>query len=481
MIAFNIMIKLSKTSSDSNHLKFDLRNNKLNLVEMDVNLNNDKNNSLLLTNDYYNNKQQQHQVKKPKKILKFDEISNKLKQDALIDVFKLKLLELLDLDEAPSPSDFNINKNPVPEPIMREYNKLLKMSQQQQQQQHHHHQDNNKHASSAMYSRRIRDKQVETPNNNNDIDHDHELIRFNSSVVQEVTLLPNRVKSKQDPTVLYFNSQNDWCSTNQSLFTLLSCFKFNLDQKEFLSNDLKSAEMYMKLDLNSIRQFLINKQSTLDEESLNELAFLYLEVNGNLLKRIHLLKDDESSYIEYVDLKQIMENLTSIMSEQRQTSLRVRLVTSSFLINSFLPLDQEEFKHIFSNLDELVALRIKFGDVKPKLNANNKLRNKRQQYLYSSSSDSKSNSRGGGGSSSRHRNGQSKQVTKNYRDCADLRKIGQTSSNFTCCRETISFSMDQIGWSHWILSPKVIEYKYCRGGCISKLSSLKLLFFLFLF
>lgn len=479
-------------SSSPNHLNFDISNDKVNLIEEEINIEENQNNTII-ANNYYNSMQaknrnqlqeqeqlpvqKEQQQQQPsmyatpqKKVLKFDELSNKLKQEALIDVFKIKLLELLDLDEAPSPQEFHINKNPVPEPIMREYNKLLKLSQE----------NNHELKTSAYFSRRSRDKASEM-SHDKELNLAEELIRFNSSIVQEVTLLPHKVRSKDDPANMYLNQNKiDWCNNNETKIsnqelTVLSCFKFSLEQKEFILNDIKSAEMYIKLDITTINELL--KLSAAD--NLDGISNLYLEVNGHLIKQFDLLKDNQNSNLfEYADIRDLIENVTMLSinlnhqkhyhHHQHKMTLRVRLLSLSSLTESFLsPLDNEQFLKLFANIDESVALHIKFGEQKPESKESHSRSKRQQQYLHSGSNDSSGNSRGRG-HNSRYRSGHTKHHSKNYRDCADLRKIGQTPSNFSCCRETISFSMEQIGWSHWILSPKVIEYKYCRGGCVSK-------------
>lgn len=266
------------------------------------------------------------------------------------------------------------------------------------------------------------------------------------------------------------NQNNDWCNNNKTHnqgLTLLSCFKFSLEQKEFILNDIRSAEMYIKLELNTIKESLKLSKS----DNINDLSYLYLEVNGHITKKIDLLRDNQNNLnylFEYADTKSIIENIINLNLDLNQKhhhkmTLKVRLLCSSSLTASFKPIDNEEFLRFFSNIDENVALHIKFGEQKPENRESS--RNKRQQWHNSGSNDSSGRGRG---HNNRHRTGQAKQHSKNYRDCADLRKLGHTASNFSCCRETISFSMEQIGWSHWILSPKVIEYKYCRGGCVSK-------------
>jgi hypothetical protein len=192
MIILIVIAIINMLDASSNSLNFDIKNAKLNLVEEEINLNENRNNTII-ANNYYNSikNRKANKLRVPavslneKKILKLDELSNKLKQDALIDVFKIKLLELLDLDEAPKPQEIDINKSPVPEPIMREYNKLLRMSQYDDLRPY----DSPSQKTQAFYSRRHRDK---SEKNSHEFDANDEHIRFNSSLVQEVTLLPHK-------------------------------------------------------------------------------------------------------------------------------------------------------------------------------------------------------------------------------------------------------------------------------------------------
>lgn len=197
LILVGLTSVLNSCAAISSNLNFDMKNSRLNILKEEINMNENKNNNTNTLNNYYNGMQQQQLQQKAennmkmranamnaKKILKLDELSNKLKQDALIDVFKIKLLELLDLDEAPKLQDIDINKSPVPEPIMREYNKLLRMSQLDDQAY-----ESSSPKTSAFFSRRYRDKSEEK---SHEFDANDEHIRFNSSLVQEVTLLPHR-------------------------------------------------------------------------------------------------------------------------------------------------------------------------------------------------------------------------------------------------------------------------------------------------
>lgn len=178
-----------RSDSERSHLNFDILNDKINLIEEEINMNENRNNTII-TNSYHNSQQTKPKSRNTnvnaRNSLQFDELSAKLKQEALIDVFKIKLLELLDLDEAPSPKDFNININPVPEPIMREYNKLLKLSHDSIQ--------NSDSKSPALFSRRMRDKSEH--DKTSEFDTVDELIRFNSSIIQDITLLPHKSNFK---------------------------------------------------------------------------------------------------------------------------------------------------------------------------------------------------------------------------------------------------------------------------------------------
>jgi hypothetical protein len=128
--------------------------------------------------------------------------NEKLKNnDVLINAFKLKLLQLLEVDQVPSVDAVNISNSQIPEPIMREYNKLLR----QQQNAGNHHHANSYSSSSSRFSR---DKPFENDGgeaaaNEQDDDGENEgatlienddQIRFNGSVVQKMMLLPKRSK-----------------------------------------------------------------------------------------------------------------------------------------------------------------------------------------------------------------------------------------------------------------------------------------------
>jgi hypothetical protein len=108
-----------------------------------------------------------------------------LKRDALIDTFKAKLLKLLEIDEAPNAAEVDISRAHIPEPIMREYEKLM------------HEKSGSATVKPKGQNRKSRDVlmhqngvDLEDLNQEDEIEEDN--IRFNGSVVQQVTLLPRK-------------------------------------------------------------------------------------------------------------------------------------------------------------------------------------------------------------------------------------------------------------------------------------------------
>jgi hypothetical protein len=216
--------------------------------------------------------------------------------------------------------------------------------------------------------------------------------------------------------------------------------------------------LFIKLEIELLEQLsqLVSTHST----------SLFVEINGELVEKVEiseLINNNHSltsSFIS-IDLKEIVQRqLDSFV--QNTTIKKINFLTHDFdaspvdLLNikMFINLPQQSdstiLSQLFSTIHQTVALNIKFGQQNKELfnNKNNKRRDVgHYRYRKTKTSNDKE---------------------KVYRECADLKRAGFAKSNYTCCRETISFSIEQIGWSHWILSPKVIEYKYCRGGCLCK-------------
>ena len=284
-----------------------------------------------------------------------------------------------------------------------------------------------------------------------------------------------------DDSGFYLNNvdnEKNWCSDwkaenkfnnkktkgkNFRSLTTLNCFLFSIDQKEFYLNEIKSSYLYFKLNLDLLKNeivYLISKNLR-GSSNIDISSHLYIEVNGEYVKKIDLkvMKQFESNlesnedennnlYFDFADVKNVLEralNKKHLSSNEanRRSSLRVRILCTNDLVN--LTQSKNGLRQLFSKVDENVALHVKIGE--PLTQSKYIIRNKRQN----------ANNKGKG-----------PRAFRNFRDCAELRKAGYSSNNLTCCRETITFSMEQIGWSHWIYSPRVIEYKYCRGGCYSK-------------
>jgi hypothetical protein len=271
----------------------------------------------------------------------------------------------------------------------------------------------------------------------------------------------------------------------KSPFTTLNCFTIVLDQKEFQQLYIKSADLYVKLDLGLVEKMLgyvaqsLGESNESRETAVNMRSSIVLEVNGKQVKEIELsmlgeyLANNDESIFEYADVKGIVEDEIYRAEETVSPVLRIRVLFKNEQVNDAIPDMRnnnttdlsEKLAELFAEIEESVALHVKFGDKIPSPVGGSGLgRNKRQQ---------KNQGRKTGGAGGARAHG------KHYRDCADLARAGYTTANYTCCRETITFSMDQIGWSHWILSPKIIEYKYCRGGCMSEYSFVLMILFIF--
>jgi len=238
---------------------------------------------------------------------------------------------------------------------------------------------------------------------------------------------------------------------------------FTLEQSEFNKYDIDLAKLYMKLNANDLN-VLLSVLDLSENESDSEVN-LYVEVNDKLVKKINLIQYLKSlnrdldnffdvfakqsrPHFEQVDIKEIIESeLSKANDENHQSFIKVRIFYKS-KIDNFTNADLK-LSDALENFNDNVALNVKFGEPLP--TPKRMKRSLRKRGLKKS---------------------------KNYQECSDLRRLsGSSSKSLSCCRETISFSMEQIGWSHWILSPKVIEYKYCRGGCSCKQNKQKKKFF----
>ncbi len=172
-----------------------------------------------------------------------------------------------------------------------------------------------------------------------------------------------------------------------------------------------------------------------DEDiNINNTKEVEINMNENIQK-----SSDNDDLIERIDIKNILEEeLINQQDSLPNINIRFFIKTQLMSLVNSSSIIIDHINAYFSKLNENVALHVKFGDFLP----SNSLKQRTKRHSIKKSSK-----------------------VKNYRDCSELRRHGYTSNNYTCCRETISFSIEQIGWSHWILSPKIIEYKYCRGGC----------------
>jgi hypothetical protein len=270
----------------------------------------------------------------------------------------------------------------------------------------------------------------------------------------------------------FWSEEEEQLEENESYFLTLNCFNFKLDQEEFKKHDIRSANVYYKLDMNSLSDLIFYPPDLISESNRGDIDtnfVIYIQINGKIAKKIDLssaLRDIEienykksefelpkkGQIFDFIDIKDIIQSeLDEINSQNKKTkfpTINVKLLCKSGLLN--FTKSEEKLLRLFSEIEETFALHVKLDEqISNVLPAGRRMR--RAAKLQNAKTRR-----------------YSKQHGKSYRDCGDLKKAGFSQSNYSCCRETISFSMEQLGWSHWILSPKVIEYKYCRGGCLCK-------------
>jgi hypothetical protein len=107
-----------------------------------------------------------------------------LEKKAFVDVFKVKLLELLGIDKVPDPSKLNIGNKPIPEAILNEYKKLVQKSNENNNKRRLHRRD----LSSPTITT------ASTTRHYNEEDTFNTMVRFNGSVVKRITMLPKKSK-----------------------------------------------------------------------------------------------------------------------------------------------------------------------------------------------------------------------------------------------------------------------------------------------
>lgn len=348
----------------------------------------------------------------------------KIKQQAIINSFKAKLVKLLGIEFMPESVFVSNMTNPLPEPILNDEHHLKKMR-------------------SNSISRRVRNKEIR--NNvhfeTKETDESEHLVNLNGSTVQHITLLPEK-------------SEKDWCHElmmdigphrhrhfhRRTSFVTLNCMSFDLTkQKEFSENEINSADLYIRINLNKHLNFEF-------------ASHIYLEVNGILIKRINMVKlnGDETDRYGFVSQEPVFDSadvrkiVKETLIKSKEPFIRVKVLFK----NDFIDTDISKLREIFSDLDENMALHVKFGRAKK-----SKTISKRNIYTAQKKQNSSKNQ-------------------NVFRDCSELRRAGFKSNNFSCCRESIPISMDEIGWGHFIIEPKIIEYKYCRGSCLCKFFSI---------
>lgn len=344
----------------------------------------------------------------------------KIKQQAIINSFKAKLVKLLGIDFMPESVFMSNMTNPLPEPIIKDEQHLSRM---------------------RSISRKVRNKEIRNyvHAESKETDEQEHSINLNGSIVQQITLLPDKVG-------------NEWCQKlmmdmgphrtrhhhRRTSFVTLNCMTFDLSkQKEFTEKEIKSADLYIRINLNKHLNYEF-------------ASHIYLEVNGVPIKRINLIEvdGDEQGADRYgfvvqepvFDSADVRKIVKEVLARSKEPLMKVKVLFK----NDFINTDVAKLRQIFADLEENMALHVKFGEEK-----NSKKISKRNIYAG-------------------HKKQNSSKNQNVFKDCSELRRSGFKSNNFSCCRESIPISMEEIGWSHFIIEPKVIEYKYCRGSCLCK-------------
>jgi hypothetical protein len=160
-------------------------------AEISINLNRFQ--KLDQSSNVSNHNSQQYAIKIDKhedeqlKMLKRREEIERIKSETLMDVFKTKILKLLNVEQVPSPTEINIAHNSIPEPILKEYHRLIRVSRMERSKRY------NLKNKFPIETRGSRDLESDE----NELEHEEfidEAVRFNGSVVQKIMLLPNKSK-----------------------------------------------------------------------------------------------------------------------------------------------------------------------------------------------------------------------------------------------------------------------------------------------
>lgn len=450
-----------------------------------------------------NKKQNQKQTSQQIKANSNDDQLDQIERNRLIELFKEKLLEILNikdlaLNNGTSGNDSNSQKQTqqskhqnIPEPVLEEYRRVVKEIENRKQIQKLQLEQKLKTSSSSSLSNSIvlndqatAEIELQIKKNN---EKDEEA-RF-KSIVEEITLFPK-----------YVNKTSSWCNekTNEKnlKFQLIGCFDIELENKEFYEFDVNNARLYMRLT----------------KEQVNQLNYLFIEINGDLVKKVRFESqygsnseniasddgidnndddDDNQSIYEYIDLKELITNLiTKTELENNSNDLKTNLklnIKFLNLVQSNTELEEASIKELFNDLNEQIALIVKFGErtikqlkyytlceKSPNLkycnanhNSNNETIQRMKRSLGGEMQLRSSSSSAAGAGKSAIAGGEKK--LQEFLECSEVKKSAKHIAGNRCCRETINISFAEIGWSNWIKQPPYIEFKYCRGSCASKL------------
>jgi hypothetical protein len=372
------------------------------------------------------------------------------KRMELINAFKLKLLELLDLKQIPNVNSIELN---VPEPAMQEYARIVQEDKNKKTNEMSTQNDED----STWYNKLA--KTIITSDTSK-----NENIRFKSSFIQEINMFARK------------SNDDSWCTKNDKNLKALSCLQFELRQNEFFDYDLDEALLYFKLN----RQQLLN------------LNYLFVSLNGRIVKKFELTKLSNNELYEHVDLKDIItENiLDTYYKESKFANSDPSQVYPRIDIKILTTRNTPVQNGLYDELNRQSMLSIRFGDRSVKqleLQLQCHLsRFANTKYCTYFSPDSNSTT-----ARTRRLSAWLPHIDQNKNSQTQAKQTQQSDTDPTkssnilsfvecdqidstpiavkrCCRETIRIKVEELGWQNWIAEPREFDFKYCRGTCSCK-------------
>jgi hypothetical protein len=372
---------------------------------------------------------------------------NNPEKERLIEMFKEKLLEILNIKDLGFQNSSIINdmnqQHNIPYPVLKEYESVIQENENRK---------NSLKKNLTGYQNDMPSAEFELQIERNK--EKDEQIRF-SSFIEEITLLPKSYSCSENSTITQQKNYQ---------FEVLSCFEIRIENPEFYEFEIESAKMYFQLNSSQIKT----------------LNYLFIEVNNEFIKKFNLKdyvkkeksnvitnedRDDDSVY-DYVDMREFINNILfkSEIDSQRDGKLNIKFLNMKSKKTNDASNNKQD---LFTNVHEQFALIVKFGeraiheykyaDACKKTPNLKYCQYKKDYYKQMPKTRLKRSNEYG-----KILNTQNRQEKRFY-DCDEVRNDRLPPNK--CCRETITISIKDIGWSNWIARPDTIDFKYCRGGC----------------